>query len=54
MSIADIKQMLDAELSKDLRKAPVVEYEIPKKIFMKQDSGSSQLDSILLQLWDFS
>jgi len=46
--------MLDAELSKDLRKPPVVEYEIPKKIFMKHDSESSQQDSLLVKLWDFS
>lgn len=46
--------MLDAELSKDLRKPPVVEYEIPKKIFTKQDSDSSQQDSLMVKLWDFS
>ena len=46
--------MLDAELSKDLKKAPVIEYEIPKKVFMKQDSDSSQQDSLLVKLWDFS
>jgi U3 small nucleolar RNA-associated protein 19 len=46
--------MLDAELSKDLRKPPVVEYEIPKKIFLKHDSDSAQQDSLLVKLWDFS
>ncbi len=46
--------MLDAELSKDLRKSPVVEYEIPKKIFMKHDGDSAQQDSLLVRLWDFS
>lgn len=46
--------MLDVELSKDLKKAPVVEYEIPKKIFLKQESDSSQPDNLLVKLWDFS
>jgi U3 small nucleolar RNA-associated protein 19 len=46
--------MLDAELLKEVKKAPVVEYEIPKKIFMKREAGSSVEDSILVKLWDFS
>jgi U3 small nucleolar RNA-associated protein 19 len=46
--------MLDAELSKEVKKAPVVEYEIPKKIFMKQDVGSGVEDSLMVKLWDFS
>ncbi len=45
--------MLNAELSKEIKKAPVVEYEIPKKIFFRNpDPGKS--DSLLVQLWDFS
>jgi U3 small nucleolar RNA-associated protein 19 len=46
--------MLDAELSKEVKKAPVVEYEIPKRIFMKQDAGSGVEDSLLVKLWNFS
>jgi U3 small nucleolar RNA-associated protein 19 len=46
--------MLDAELSKEVKKPPVVEYEIPKKIFMKQDFDSGIEDSLLVKLWDFS
>ena len=46
--------ILDAELSKDIRKAPEIEYEIPKKIFMKHDADASKEDSILIKLWDFS
>ena len=46
--------MLDAELSKDIKKAPVIEYEIPRKIFMKHDADSPQQDGLLLRLWDFS
>lgn len=45
--------MLDAELSKDIRKAPEIEYEIPKKIFMKHDADTGKEDSLLVKLWDF-
>ncbi|KAL8860126.1 MAG: hypothetical protein Q9178_003390 [Gyalolechia marmorata] len=45
--------MLNAELSKEIKKPPVVEYEIPKKIFFSNpDLGKS--DSLLVQSWDFS
>lgn len=46
--------MLEAELSKDVKKVPVIEYEIPKKIFMKHDAGSEGEDSLLVKLWDFN
>jgi U3 small nucleolar RNA-associated protein 19 len=46
--------MLEAESSKDVKKAPVVEYEIPKRIFMKQDHGSGVDDSLLVKSWDFN
>ena len=45
--------MLDAELSKDIRKAPEIEYEIPKKIFLKHDADTGKEDSLLVKLWDF-
>jgi U3 small nucleolar RNA-associated protein 19 len=45
--------MLDAELSKEVKKAPVVEYEIPKKIFTRQVVGSVVEDSLLVKLWSF-
>ena len=45
--------MLEAENSKDVKKTPVVEYEIPKKIFMKQDASGTE-DTLLVKLWDFS
>ena len=47
-------QMLDAELSKDVKKLPEIEYAIPKRIFMKHDAESGQEDSLLVQIWDFS
>ena len=46
--------MLDAELSKDIKKAPEVEYEIPKKVFMKYGKDEKIQDSLLVKLWDFS
>ena len=46
--------MLEDELSKDVKKVPVVEYEIPKKIFSKQEEGSGKEDSLLVKLWDFN
>lgn len=47
-------QMLEAELSKDVKKVPVVEYEIPKKIFTKHEEGAGLEDSLLVKLWDFN
>ncbi|KAF7940169.1 uncharacterized protein EAE98_000296 [Botrytis deweyae] len=46
--------MLESELAKDVKKVPVVEYEIPKKIFMKHDADASLEDSLLVKLWNFS
>lgn len=46
--------MLDAELSKDIKRAPEVEYEIPKSIFMKYGEDAGKQDSLLVKLWDFS
>ncbi len=46
--------MLDAEFSKEIKKPPEIEYEIPKKIFFKHDADSGSQDSLLVQLWDFS
>lgn len=45
--------MLDAELDKEVKKAPVVEFEIPKRIFMKQDAEAGIEDSLLVKLWNF-
>ncbi|OBT92810.1 hypothetical protein VE01_09060 [Pseudogymnoascus verrucosus] len=45
--------MLDAELLKEVKKTPVVEFEIPKKIFTKQDASSEVKDSLLVKLWKF-
>ncbi len=45
--------MLDAELSKDIKKPPEVEYEIPKRIFTKHEIDSGKEDSMLVKLWNF-
>ena len=45
--------MLNNELSKDIKKPPVVEYDIPKRILRKQDGEGLIEDSLLVKLWDF-
>jgi U3 small nucleolar RNA-associated protein 19 len=45
--------MLESELSKEVKKVPVVEYEIPKRIFLEQDVDSGVKNSLLVKLWDF-
>ena len=46
--------MLDAELSKDITKMPEVEYEIPKRIFMKYGGSERKQDGLLVKLWGFN
>ena len=46
--------MLDAELSKNIKKPPEIEYEIPTRIFSKQDTASAKEDSLLAKLWSFT
>lgn len=52
--------MFDAEIQKSIKKPPVVEFDIPKKIFFKaemesaKDEGLSPMkENILLSLWSF-
>ncbi len=45
--------MLDAELSKKIKKPPEIEYDIPKKIFTRHDADSGKDDSLLVKLWNF-
>ena len=44
--------MLDLELTKTIKKPPEIEFEIPKKIFTKHDTGSVK-DNLLVKLWGF-
>ena len=46
--------MLEAELSRNIKKLPEIEYEIPKKIFMRHDINSAKEDSLLVRLWSFN
>ncbi|KAM3503121.1 hypothetical protein MY11210_008826 [Beauveria gryllotalpidicola] len=45
--------LLNAEMDKDVKKAPVVEFHIPKRVFLPQDDASATPDSLLVKLWDF-
>jgi U3 small nucleolar RNA-associated protein 19 len=40
-------------MGKNLRKAPVVEFHIPKRIFLPQDDPVANPDSMLVKLWGF-
>ncbi|KAH6854612.1 CBF/Mak21 family-domain-containing protein [Chaetomium sp. MPI-CAGE-AT-0009] len=45
--------LLEAEISKEVKKPPVVEYMIPKRIFTKADGATEETNSLLVSLWDF-
>ncbi|KAF7543491.1 hypothetical protein G7Z17_g10698 [Cylindrodendrum hubeiense] len=45
--------LLEAEISKDVKKGPVVEFQIPKKVFTSYDDAEVEQDSLLVKLWDF-
>ncbi|OAQ84259.1 nucleolar complex protein [Purpureocillium lilacinum] len=45
--------LLDAEMGKNVRKAPVVEFHIPKRVFLPQDDPTAAPDSLVVKLWDF-
>jgi U3 small nucleolar RNA-associated protein 19 len=45
--------MLESELSKEVKKVPVVEFEIPKKIFLEHNVALGLEDALLVKLWDF-
>ena len=42
--------LIESELEKDLKKAPVVEFEIPKRIFMESDTNMNSLGALLTQV----
>lgn len=46
--------MLEAEHVKEVKKIPVVEFEIPKRVFLKQDSALDVENRLLVKLWDFN
>ncbi|KAL2020653.1 hypothetical protein VTK56DRAFT_8049 [Thermocarpiscus australiensis] len=45
--------LLEAEMTKEVKKPPVVEYMIPKRIFTKAGPAPEETDSLLVSLWDF-
>jgi U3 small nucleolar RNA-associated protein 19 len=46
-------QMLEGEVTKEIKRSPVVEFQIPKRILLPQDRESGLQDSLLVKLWDF-
>lgn len=46
--------LLEAEMGKNIRKAPVVEFQIPRRIFLSHGVDSQADDSLQVKLWDFS
>ncbi len=49
------RQMIDSELAKEVRKAPVVEYQIPKRIFTSGGDGgdNDEQQTLIQKLWRF-
>lgn len=45
--------LLEAEMAKEVKKGPVVEFQIPKKVFLPQEEATGVPDSLLVRLWDF-
>lgn len=47
--------MFNAEIQKNIKKPPVVEFDIPKKIFFKTEVEEEELaqENTLLSLWSF-
>lgn len=46
--------LLEAEMVKNVKKAPVVEFHIPRRIFLSQDADSAQESSVMVKMWDFN
>ncbi|KAH8759101.1 CBF/Mak21 family-domain-containing protein [Diaporthe sp. PMI_573] len=46
--------LLEAEMGKNIRRAPVVEFQIPKRICLPQDIASQPETNLQAKLWDFS
>ncbi|KAH6691587.1 nucleolar complex protein [Plectosphaerella plurivora] len=45
--------LLDAEMEKEVKKAPVVEFQIPKRVFLPNDAEAGIEDSLAVKLIDF-
>ncbi|GKT98274.1 ribosome biogenesis protein [Fusarium langsethiae] len=44
--------LLEAEIAKEIKKAPVTEFHIPKKVFFANE-GADEPDNLFVKLWDF-
>lgn len=44
---------MEADLFKDVKKVPAIEFEIPKKVFMAHEEGAVAEDSLVARLVDF-
>ena len=40
-------------MTKEVKKAPVIEFQIPKKVFLPQEPQAGVADSLLVRLWDY-
>ncbi|KAJ8132942.1 hypothetical protein O1611_g682 [Lasiodiplodia mahajangana] len=45
--------LVEAELSKSVKKPPVVEFMIPKRVFLPNEPGSGVEDNLFVKLWEF-
>ncbi|EON97753.1 putative nucleolar complex protein 4 protein [Phaeoacremonium minimum UCRPA7] len=45
--------LLEAEMVKDVKKAPVIEFQIPKRVLLPQEPDSGVADNLLVKLWNF-
>ncbi|KAM0200957.1 hypothetical protein ACHAPA_011261 [Fusarium lateritium] len=46
--------LFEAEMTKDVKKAPVIEFQIPKKVFTPNGGdGVGEPESLVIKLWDF-
>lgn len=45
--------MIKGELTQDVKKVPVVEYEVPKRILTRHDEQTGLEDNLLAKIWKF-
>ncbi|GJC80245.1 uncharacterized protein ColLi_03083 [Colletotrichum liriopes] len=45
--------LLEAEMSKQVKKPPVIEFQIPKKVFLPNEPESGFQDNLVTKLWNF-
>ncbi|OLN87906.1 hypothetical protein CCHL11_00306 [Colletotrichum chlorophyti] len=45
--------LLEAEMTKQVKKPPVLEFQIPKRVFLPNDAESGVQDNLVMKLWNF-